>query len=107
MTTLQTSAKASDPLAPVPVAEQPARATRGVKVLVAGIVAVAGGIALVWYANTQTGAAKSALIWAGILLFIISGVALAGLTPVRRGRRGSCSCSASTAARSASRGCSG
>jgi SPFH domain / Band 7 family len=81
MTTLQTSAKASDPLAPVPVAEQPARATRGVKVLVAGIVAVAAGVALVWYANTQTGAAKSALIWAGILLFIISGVGLAGLMP--------------------------
>ena len=85
MTTLQTSAKASDPLAPVPVAEQPARATRGVKVLVAGIVAVAAGVALVWYANTQTGAAKSALIWAGVLLFIISGVGLAGLTPVAPG----------------------
>ncbi len=86
MTTLQTSAKASDPLAPVPVAERPARATRGVKVLVAGIVAVAAGVALVWYANTQTGAAKSALIWAGILLFIISGVGLAGLTPVAPGQ---------------------
>jgi hypothetical protein len=86
MTTLQTSAHASDPLAPVPVAEQPARATRGVKVLVAGIVAVAAGVALVWYANTQTGAAKSALIWAGVLLFIISGVGLAGLTPVAPGQ---------------------
>ena len=86
MTTLQTSAKASDPLAPVPVAEQPARATRGVKVLVAGIVAVAAGVALLWYANTQTGAAKSALIWAGILLFVTSGVALAGLTPVAPGQ---------------------
>jgi hypothetical protein len=86
MTTLQTSAQASDPLAPVPVAEQPARATRGVKVLVAGIVAVAAGVALVWYANTQTGAAKSALIWAGVLLFIISGVGLAGLTPVAPGQ---------------------
>jgi hypothetical protein len=86
MTTLETSAKASDPLAPVPVAEQPARATRGVKVLVAGIVAVAAGIALLWYANTQTGAAKSALIWAGILLFIVAGVGLAGLTPVAPGQ---------------------
>jgi hypothetical protein len=86
MTTLQTSAQASDPLAPVPVAEQPARATRGVKVLVAGIVAVAAGVALVWYANTQTGAAKSALTWAGVLLFIISGVGLAGLTPVAPGQ---------------------
>jgi regulator of protease activity HflC (stomatin/prohibitin superfamily) len=86
MTTLQTSAQASDPLAPVPVAEQPARATRGVKVLVAGIVAVAAGVALLWYANTQTGTAKSALIWAGILLFIIAGVGLAGLTPVAPGQ---------------------
>jgi hypothetical protein len=86
MTTLQTSAKASDALAPVPVAEQPARATRGVKVLVAGIVAVAAGVALVWYANSQTGAAKSVLIWAGVLLFIIAGVGLAGLTPVAPGQ---------------------
>ena len=86
MTTLQTSARASDPMAPVPVAEQPARATRGVKVLVAGIAAVAAGIALVWYANSQTGAAKSALIWAGILLFIIAGVGLGGLTPVAPGQ---------------------
>jgi regulator of protease activity HflC (stomatin/prohibitin superfamily) len=73
-------------MAPVPVAEQPARATRGVKVLVAGIAAVVAGIALVWYANSQTGAAKSALIWAGILLFIIAGVGLGGLTPVAPGQ---------------------
>jgi hypothetical protein len=86
MTTLQTSAKASDPLAPVPVAEQPARATRGVKVLVAGIVVVAAGVALSWYASTQTGAAKSALIWAGVLLFVLSGVAFGGLTPVAPGQ---------------------
>jgi regulator of protease activity HflC (stomatin/prohibitin superfamily) len=86
MTTLQTSARAGDPPAPVPVAEQPARATRGVKVLVAGIVAVAGGVALVWYANSQTGAVKSALTWAGVLLFFISGLALGGLTPVAPGQ---------------------
>jgi SPFH domain/Band 7 family protein len=86
MTTLQTSARTSDPMAPVPLTEQPARATRGVKVLVAGIAAVVAGIALVWYANSQTGAAKSALIWAGILLFIIAGVGLGGLTPVAPGQ---------------------
>ena len=86
MTTLQTSARASDPPAPVPVAEQPARATRGVKVLVAGIVAVAAGVALAWYANSQSGAAKSALIWASILLFFISGAAFGGLTPVAPGQ---------------------
>jgi len=86
MTTLQTSARASDPPAPVPVAEQPARATRGVKVLVAGIVAVAAGFALIWYANSQTGAAKTALIWADILVFIIAGFALSGLTPVAPGQ---------------------
>ena len=70
----------------MPVAEQPARATRGVKVLVAGIVAVAAGVALLWYANKQTGAATTALIWPGILLFIIAGVGLAGLTPVAPGQ---------------------
>jgi len=83
---LQTPVGTGHQLAPSPVAEQPARATRGVKVLVAGIVAVAAGIALLWYANTQTGAAKSALIWAGILLFIVAGVGLAGLTPVAPGQ---------------------
>jgi regulator of protease activity HflC (stomatin/prohibitin superfamily) len=70
----------------VPVAEQPARATRGVKVLVAGIVVVAAGVALSWYASTQTGAAKSALIWGGVLLFVLSGVAFGGLTPVAPGQ---------------------
>ena len=83
---LQTPVGTGHQLAPSPVAEQPARATRGVKVLVAGIVAVAAGVALAWYANSQSGAAKSALIWASILLFFISGAAFGGLTPVAPGQ---------------------
>ena len=83
---LQTPVGTGHQLAPSPVAEQPARATRGVKVLVAGIVAVAAGVALAWYANSQSGAAKSALIWASIILFVISGAAFGGLTPVAPGQ---------------------
>ena len=83
---LQTPVGTGHQLAPSPVAEQPARATRGVKVLVAGIVAVAAGVALAWYANSQSGAAKSALIWASIVLFFISGAAFGGLTPVAPGQ---------------------
>ena len=83
---LQTPVGTGHQLAPSPVAEHPARATRGVKVLVAGIVAVAAGVALAWYANSQSGAAKSALIWASIVLFFISGAAFGGLTPVAPGQ---------------------
>ena len=83
---LQTPVGTGHQLTPSPVAEMPARATRGVKVLAAGIVAVAAGIALAWYANSQSGAAKSALIWASIVLFFISGAAFGGLTPVAPGQ---------------------
>jgi hypothetical protein len=86
MTLQQTSAGTSPPLAPASVAEHQARATRGVKVLTAGIVAVLGGVALLWYAHTQTGATAKALVWAGIIVFIIAGLGLTGLTPVAPGQ---------------------
>jgi len=83
---LQTSAGTSHPLAQPPVAERQARATRGVTVLVAGIVVVLGGVAVLVNANKQTGATTTALVWVGILLLIIGGFSLAGLTPVAPGQ---------------------
>ena len=86
MTLQQTSAGTSHQLAPALVAEYQARATRGVKVLAAGIVAVLGGVALLWYAHTQTGAAARALVWAGVIVLVVAGLLLAGLTPVAPGQ---------------------
>jgi regulator of protease activity HflC (stomatin/prohibitin superfamily) len=86
MTLQQTSAGTSHQLAPASVAEHQARATRGVKVLAAGIVAVLGGVALLWYAHTQAGATAKALVWAGIIVLIIAGLGLTGLTPVVPGQ---------------------
>jgi regulator of protease activity HflC (stomatin/prohibitin superfamily) len=85
---LQTPVEAGHQLAPAPapVAEYQARVTRGVKVLVAGIVAVIAGVAVLVNANKQTGATMTALVWVGILLLIIAVLGLVGLTPVAPGQ---------------------
>jgi len=83
---VQTSAGTSQQLATPPVAEYRARATRGTKVLVGGIVLVIVGVVVLVNANKQTGATKTALVWAGILLIIIATAGLAGLTPVAPGQ---------------------
>ena len=83
---LQTPVGTGRPLEPVPVAEHPARATRGVKVLVAGVAAVLAGVALLWYAHKQTGGTTTALVWAGVLVLIVAVLGLAGLTPVAPGQ---------------------
>jgi SPFH domain / Band 7 family len=69
-----------------PVAEHPARSTRGVRVLVSGAAAVLVGVLLLWYSGRQTGADKTALTWAGIIVLIIAVLGLAGLTPVVPGQ---------------------
>jgi SPFH domain / Band 7 family len=86
MTTLQTPAETGHQPASSPVAERPARATRGVKVLVFGAVAVIAGVAVLVNANKQTGATTTALVWMGIILIIIAALGLAGLTPVAPGQ---------------------
>src|SRR5260370_11983224 len=68
--------------APAPVAEHQAWSTRGVKVLVSGLAALAGGIALLWYSHKQTGDTATGLVWAGIIVLSIAALLLAGLTPV-------------------------
>jgi regulator of protease activity HflC (stomatin/prohibitin superfamily) len=68
------------------VAEHPARATRGVKVLVSGVAAVFAAVALLWFSGKQAGGVATALVWAGIIVLIIAVVSLVGLTPVAPGQ---------------------
>ena len=83
---VQTSAGTGQQLAAPPVAEYQARATRGTKVLVGGIVLVIVGVVVLVNANKQSGATKTALVWLGVLLVIIAAAGLAGLTPVAPGQ---------------------
>ena len=84
--TLQTPAGTGHQMASSPVAERQARSARGVTVLVAGVAATLAGVAVLVYAGRQTGGTKTALVWAGIIVLIIAGLALAGLTPVVPGQ---------------------
>ena len=84
--TLQTPATTGPQMASSPVAERQARSAPGVTVLVAGIVAALAGVAVLVYAGQQTGGAKTALVWVGIIVVIIAGTGLAGLTPVVPGQ---------------------
>jgi regulator of protease activity HflC (stomatin/prohibitin superfamily) len=72
--------------AQVPIAERATSSTRGVKVLVAGVVAVLAAVAVLVYSGKQTDGTKTALIWAGVIVLIIATGALAGLTPVVPGQ---------------------
>ena len=99
--TMQTPVGTGHQVTPSPVTEHQARSVSGVTVLVAGVVAVLAGVAVLVYAGQQTGGAKTALVWVGIIVLIIAGLGLAGLTPVvplaRRSSKGeptSASCAA-------------
>src|SRR5579872_2076783 len=72
--------------APVPVREQTAWSTRGIKILASGVIAVGGGAALLWYSGQQTGGAKTGVIWAGVIVLVIAVGLLLGLTPVVPGQ---------------------
>jgi len=68
--TLQAPVRTGHQMTPSPVAEHQAWSTRGVKVLVSGVVALLAGVAVLLYSGKQTGGAATALVWAGILLLI-------------------------------------
>jgi regulator of protease activity HflC (stomatin/prohibitin superfamily) len=68
--------------APAQIAEQQARSIPGIKVLVAGIVGVLAGIALLGISAKQTGGTATALVVLGILVLIAAVLLLSGLTPV-------------------------
>ena len=63
-----------------------ASSTRGVKVLVSGLVAVLAAVAVLVYSGKQTDGTKTALIWAGVIVLIAAGILLGGLTPVTPGQ---------------------
>jgi regulator of protease activity HflC (stomatin/prohibitin superfamily) len=84
--TLQTPAGIGPQLAPPSVTEHQARSAPGVTVLAVGIAAVLAGVAVLVYSGQQTGGAKTALVWVGVIVSIIAGFALAGLTPVVPGQ---------------------
>jgi regulator of protease activity HflC (stomatin/prohibitin superfamily) len=84
--TTQARASSAQELAPAQVAEHQAWSTRGVKVLVSGLAALAVGVAVLWYSGRQTGDTATALVWAGIIVLITAALLLAGLTPVVPGQ---------------------
>ncbi len=84
--TAQAPVRTGHQLAPAPVAEHQAWSTRGVKVLVSGLAALAAGVALVWYSGKQAGDTATALVWAGIIVLSTAALLLAGLTPVVPGQ---------------------
>ena len=84
--TAQASVSTRHEPAPAPVTEHRAWSIRGANALAGGLAAVAGGVALLWYARQQTGGTATALVWAGIIVLAIAALLLAGLTPVVPGQ---------------------
>ena len=70
----------------VPSNERKARYVKGIPMLVLGIVLILGAIALFWESSQVGGAAKALVVLAGILVLIVAGLTLRGLTPVVPGR---------------------
>jgi regulator of protease activity HflC (stomatin/prohibitin superfamily) len=79
------AAAAPEPPSP-PATERPARFLPGLRMLALGIVLVLAGVAVVVVAGHQSGGVAAALIWLGVLVFIVSALALGGLTPVVPGQ---------------------
>ncbi len=69
-----------------PVAEFPARAARGVKIAVGGIVLIVAGTVVLANANKQSGATTTIMVWGGVILLAIGVLGLVGLTPVSPGQ---------------------
>ena len=82
----QDAAAAGPELPRPPVTERAARFVPGLLMLVLGIVGVVAGVVLIVLAAHQGGGTAKALIWLSILVFVVSSLALGGLTPVTPGR---------------------
>jgi regulator of protease activity HflC (stomatin/prohibitin superfamily) len=82
----QTAAAAGPRLPSGQVTEREARFLPGLPMLMAGIVLIAAGVALLVVASHQGHGVAAALIVLSILIFIASGLVLGGLTPVVPGR---------------------
>jgi regulator of protease activity HflC (stomatin/prohibitin superfamily) len=82
----QDAAAAGPELPRPPVTERVARFLPGLLMLVLGIVLILVGVALIVLAGRESGGTAKALIWLGILVFIVCSFMLGGLTPVVPGR---------------------
>ena len=82
----QTAAAAGSQLPSGGVTERAARTLPGLPVLVAGIVGLLAGVALAVVASRQSHGVAVALAVLCVLIFLASGLALAGLTPVVPGQ---------------------
>ncbi len=70
----------------IPMAERPARAQHGLRMLTLGLAVLAAGIVVLWLAGRHAGDAKTGLVWLGVILVLCAVGVLAGLTPVTPGR---------------------
>jgi hypothetical protein len=80
--TMQAPIRTEQRSASAQVAEQKARSLPGIKVLVAGVVGVLAGVALLGSSSRQTGSTTTTLVVLGIVVLIAATVVLSGLTPV-------------------------
>jgi regulator of protease activity HflC (stomatin/prohibitin superfamily) len=84
--TRRTSEYAATQRPATPVAERPARALRGLRMLTLGLAVLAAGIVVLWLAGRQAGDAATGLVWLGVILVVCGAGVLGGLTPVTPGR---------------------
>jgi hypothetical protein len=83
---IRTATAAGPQLPDPPVTERAAQSLPGLRVLVAGIVLILAGVAVAVVASHQSHGVAVALIVLSVLIFIASGFALSGLTPVVPGQ---------------------
>jgi regulator of protease activity HflC (stomatin/prohibitin superfamily) len=77
---------AAQPTVAQPITEHPARSTRGVKVLIGGILGYGVGILLIWLAHSRSGGGQAALIWAGVIVLLLASFSHGGLFQVSPGQ---------------------
>src|SRR5215470_8662920 len=71
---------------PQQVSERTARFVPGLRMLLLGLVLLAGGVALIWLSGRFSSDAATALIWAGALVLVVGTGVVRGLTAVVPGR---------------------
>jgi regulator of protease activity HflC (stomatin/prohibitin superfamily) len=69
-----------------PVTEQPARFLPGLLMVALATVLLVVGVVLIVLSAHQSGGAKNVLIWLSILVWVVFGAVVGGLTPVTPGR---------------------
>ena len=84
--TTQDAAGAAPELPSPPVTEHAARSAPGLLMLALGIVLIPVGVVVVVMASHKSHGAAQVLTWLGVLIFIVSGFVLGGLTPVVPGQ---------------------